>query len=665
MKRLRSFFFALLFIIFTSIAYPCGGPQTYPIDSPLLPIEDIGDSMTLTADDYGFYTRPRDEFLFLYPFWIIHKDILDDLWNISYKASYQSSEDGKKVFLINEELLKQTPDLSSFESFLSSTNWAGAKIAAEKIIKHIIDMPSNQAQLHNQALKRALEFWELEPHLKEIPESVAKSFFLDNTFFTTKLAKPFQEALTIRNLKREEIRAFLTANPRTARSASLQFVILQETMKNKIPNGWPSENMLSKDTWNQLETMIDDWLRQFPNHPLADLVQLMKVRLYYFKLDYKAAFSVLLKMYPKHLPRVLAEMRHIGEGGSEQIVNDETVDPILRTALLPVVGVTPEQWDKLWLLSEVNRNQAWAINLQERLLYLAVREGDFPHRSVVFSSLKKFPDRPDNPTQLWGELRLLVLLENEQWDKAWSEAASLPEDETVAILKARYYIIHGNAWEAVKLKKLPWYSKRYLIDVLLSIGDLKKILPEEEKKAEYEVILTIAIHQAYAGDWDTAANMIKKVDLEKAKLWKQCAELYRNNSQDGLLQWARFLNENDGMIFYGNDIAWYRSLNYRNDSINRSASYIRKEWTVEYEKSAIECHLLNSTELWLALQTYIKYLSKASPSPQACEVLKEADLCYNKLINYDSNNSQFWSNYFKDNQFIAQLRSDGVRLRKK
>ncbi len=670
MKRLSFFVSVLTFIIFSVNAYPCGGPEYNQIDFPLKSINEILCSIYNSDAIYDeYWSDPRDEFLFLYPFWLTHKETIEDLWNISYKGVSHESYDDNGIFreILEEESLTQTPDLASFELAISQKDWVKAKTVAEKIICQITDMPANQAQLHNAIFKRALEFWELAPHLGEMSNDAARTFFLSKrTAIHIPLTKSFQEALVIRDLKRGEIPVFLTANPHTARAASLQFVVLQETMKQQIPNGWLAQigDKVSKETWSQLGTMIDDWLRRFSNHPLVDLVKLMKVRLYYFKGDKKAAFSVLLKMYPKHLPRVLAEMRHIvrwkSREVSEQIVDDETTDPVLRTALLSVVEIIkPEQWDKLWQLSEVNRKQPWAINLQERLLYLASKN------SGLFPLLKNFPTEPDNLTQLWGHLRLVGLIENEQWDKAWIEAASLPEDETVAILKARYHIVHGNAWEAVKEKKLPWDAKRYLIDVLLSTEDLKKILPIDDNQTQFEVILTMAIREIDTRGWNSAADMIKNIDPKKAKLWTQCAELHNNNSPDGLLRWARFLKEHDGMIFYSNDKNWYRALNYRIGAI----SPIRKEWRVEYEKSAIERYLLSSTELWMALRTYIEYLSKVSPSPKSRKILKEADLCYNKLINYAWNssikNDKFWSNYFENNQLIAQLRKDGVRLRKK
>lgn len=687
MKRITWLFLTVTTLIFfSSDVYSCSWQPSYRMGSLFAPDDYVVSTIALVTDDMNMHTIPRDEFLFLYPFWVEHKESLNDLWNISYKLSYKSYEGDypnyiRKYEIVHQETLTNKPDIESFEEAIAQQKWTNARNAAKKIINQIIDMPASQAQLHNDALKRALEFWELEPYINGIPGAVVKGFFLkDQNLVVTNLPKVFREALLIRNMKREEIKAFPIQNLHGARAASLQFVVLQEAMKQQIPNGWPFEisKKVPMETWGSLEGLIDNWLKQFPNHPLADLVQLMKVRVYYFKGDEKSAWNVLLKMYPEHLPRVLVEMRHLilhfgyGDRYVEEIVDDENIDPVVRTALLPYVSYInyaksskkllpkPELWDKLWELSEINQTQPWAINLQERLLYAAS-----VYDALQFSALTKYPSKPRNPTLLWGQLRLATLIKHEQWDKAWEQAISLPEDD-VAILKARYYILHGNAWEAVKIKALPWDAKRYLIDVLLTTDELKKILPVEDKKVESEIVLTLALHRASAGDWDSAISLVKRVEPEKAKLWAKCAELYKNNTQEGLLRLARFLKENDGTIFYGSNVDWYRTIS---SIFVYPSEKLCQKWTGQYEKNVISWHLTNSSELWRALQLYITYLSKALPSPKALAVLKEADECYNKLIVNDRDwmgyeAPLFWTNYFKSNQLIAQLRKDGVRLRK-
>lgn len=78
----------------------------------------------------------------------------------------------------------------------------------------------------------------------------------------------------------------------------------------------------------------------------------------------------------------------------------------------------------------------------------------------------------------------------------------------------------------------------------------------------------------------------------------------------------------------------------------------------------MERHLLQS-ETWLALDVYAQYLAKAPRSPEAPAALREADACYNGLLNHCQSCGDFWAEFLEQQPATEQLRRAGRQIRRR
>jgi hypothetical protein len=344
---------------------------------------------------------------------------------------------------------------------------------------------------------------------------------------------------------------------------------------------------------------------------------------------------------------------------------DRIDDPMLITGLALLV---PAHWESWWTLSEQHIAHAWAVNLQERLLLLAAQEATPGHLPV------HFPTAPRNPTPLWGKLRALALMRAARWDEARTALFSLQPDPEQALLAAAYHLMHGDPAQAVLVIGLPTDIRHYLLWVLLDEQALNGLLSAKNPEIRQEVQMARAIRLASAGQWREAVQLVQASQPARATLWLQAATLSADQTPSGRLKWARFLMAQDAQLFYGKDTTWYRSLNgrYRDLGERHSSSTSDKApqgspffLTPVQEQDAIARHLTQTTGLWPALKLYAAWLKTAKPSAEMRAVLKEADTCYNALVNWDATNSSFWANYLEHQETVAHIREAGKRAKGK
>ena len=659
----------------TGNVFACGGPATYNLDMPMHSLDSLVEALLSDESDYEIVTR--DEFLFLYPFKLqLHNDQeqsdIESLWALAYRG---------------DERLFGRPATDAFESALKRGDWRAAEPQAKRIINDVLDMPSVVADKYQAPLIEALEFLELQPYLTNTdPRTIAAAFW-DSSIAAdrSKLPPALLDVLEMRNLDRERVDEIISAKPKHPRMATLRFISLRNRFAREVPNGWVYDirKKVPKETWRGLEESTNLWLKDYPDHPLADLVLLWKTRIYYFEGDRQQAWKLLISMYPRRQARVLYEMRFMLMNFS--VPQDETVDaikdPILFSAFLPSVKISPEKWAAWWKISEENYSRPWARNLQERLLAKAVKQE---------GSLKlppSFPKAPRNPTPLWGELRALALMKTCNWEDAGKQLFSLAPDKDQAVLAAAYHLRRGKAAMAAQVIDLPADIRHYLIRVTVDYEDLQSLTTAKNPNIKREALFEQGVRLAEKGKWSEAAKMVLAADSDKGALWKKAASFSTDTSASGIIAWARFLKENNGTLFYGNDSAWYRTLSWRTRHLSQNRERIVKRakgeprtsrgaqeetytcsqklpWTPEHEEEAITQHFFRTTEMWLALQAYAAWLSTAKPSKEMTAAVKEADLCYNWLVNWDSGNSGFWREYLIDHPVVTQIREAGKRARK-
>ncbi|MBC7896061.1 MAG: hypothetical protein H7066_11670, partial [Cytophagaceae bacterium] len=81
----------LLLMLSAATASPCGGPETYPINAPLVTLDAQFDAVQLVSD--GFDARVRPELRFLAPFRRT-PGVTDALWRHVYEDAGWNSPPG-------------------------------------------------------------------------------------------------------------------------------------------------------------------------------------------------------------------------------------------------------------------------------------------------------------------------------------------------------------------------------------------------------------------------------------------------------------------------------------------------------------------------------------------------------------------------------------------
>ncbi|HJQ84358.1 MAG TPA: hypothetical protein VKA21_09805 [Candidatus Binatia bacterium] len=708
MRRLPALvLFALL--LAPPAALPCGGPNTDEIDCAL---HTLGETLhAIVWDVGGVDVMLRDEFRFLYPFGLTRGAAFDDLFRALYEAHWEAGgfdrqrrivcahdslgnrscapEEGldwerllravvEKVTICNAnggacvdadpEALRLTRLEEAFDASVESRDWTRAEQAARRIVTHVLDLPAAPASRHGRVLNRALEYLELAPAIPAADAETAVAFFrIGSPFDPARAPKAFQEAAMVRDRGREAAEALLAENPRHVRAGTLRFVALQETIKRDVPDGWRGEiaRRVPAATWERLLRAVDAWLADLPDHPLADLVGLLRVRLLYLKGDDAEAFAILRAIEPRHSMRAVGEMRYLvlqaGGGALASDLDVDTTDPALVTSLvLPEAPIPAARWTRLWQRAARDRSAPWSWNLQERLLAAAAREAE-PGRPFPTG----FPDAPDNPTQLWGLLRLVALVAAEQWPAARAQAASLRPTPDVARLAARMELVSGEAWAAAAVDGLPVAERRYLVRALLADDDLRQLVEHGPAAVRDEAAVALGIRAAVAGDWDRAIAAVRPVDPARADLWAKFHALGADGSASALLRQARLVGANRGRFWWGRDRAWDRAVQWRlarlEELTPEPSVPLRPGWTWDDERNAI-LRLLVADEAWLALRTLVAHLEAAPDSTARTAALAEANKAYNELLNYGPL-SPFWTKRLADADTVARLRAIGRTIR--
>ncbi len=573
------------------------------------------------------------------------------------------------------------PNTTTLNLALRDGDWETAHKEAREIVDQVLDMPGTVAEKYQSQLIRAVEFLEVEPLLQRIDPELMRSALWGwsepSARKSRDLPPEILDILEMRRLDRKKADRIIMATPNHPRMATLRFVALRNEFACRIPDGWLQhiQKEVAEETWNKLEASVDSWLKDYPQHPLADLVLLWKTRIFYFKGDVDAAWKQLLSVYPRRLPRVLYEMRyllahdwryrHAPEKNSYvQMSFHATNDPLLFSALLTTLHIDPEQWDQWWRVTEEHLNQPWAVNLQERLLAEVPRLSELP---------SLFPKESRNPSQLWGQLRAVALMKAGKWEEAEKQIFSLAPDEEQALLAAAFYLRRGRPLQAAQVPNVPKLIRLYLVRVIFDEEELRYLKTQVKNTTlEKETIRELGLRLTERGKWLEAAWLIRTIDPARSELWEDVARLMMDNSDRALLELARLFRDHAGKLFYDRTELWHPTVRGRYWRLRMSkklpTSRTENEefpWSTDRELRGIERHFEGNAEWWLALQTYVDWLTTAAPSPQMRAVVKEADFCYNRLISPGFWNSAFWSGYLSDHPVVKRLRKEGRRAKRR
>ncbi len=297
-------------------------------------------------------------------------------------------------------------------------------------------------------------------------------------------------------------------------------------------------------------------------------------------------------------------------------------------------------------VSEAHPKSAWAVSLQERLLFwAAVRASKDPLPT-------SFPSDANNPTPLWGKLRLAALIGAKHWESARKAIRALKPDPEGARLSAQYFLARKRPDLAVEVPELPSATKEYLLRVSVSDSALVRLERSRSKSLRKKARFERAVRLAARGKWRQGAKLLKKSDPARMKLWTKAAVLAEGGDAKRLA-YARFLRDHHGQLLYPADRGFYRGVSFRHQRLAPSAK----------EAEAVERALERSSERWLALETYTRWLGKHTSEPGARGVLSEADGVYNLLVNWAGGDYYFWGRYAKKTAEVAELRKLGKAIR--
>jgi hypothetical protein len=573
----------------------------------------------------------RVEFRFLYPFVKTHPE-LQPLWDFSHDSQPTVA----------------APNVSPFENALRAGDRKAAKAAAQQIVNDWYALPPVPAAAHADVFWRAIEYLELEPKLGNLKKDALADYFSAKP--SSKLVGPLRQASDVRAATPgPNAKSPPKSGANHPRAGSLELWAMQREFRAKVPDGYRDalQKQVSAATWRALEQQADRWQKAHAMHPLADLVTLWKMRIRYFSGDDSGAWQLLFDMYPRRRARVLAEMRFLllqdRLPTSAQI--DQLKDGELIAGLAGPKTIDEARFDRWWALAETS-TQPWAANLEERLLLwaaLRARTNPLPAR---------FPEKNQNPTQLWGKLRFAALVEARRWKSAREALLSLKADPEQARLATQYFVARKRPELALELPKLGADEKQYLSSVLCDDRALGVLEKSKSSSARKSARFERAVRLAASGKWRAASKLIEKDDPARTKLWRKAATLSEAGDKK-LVEYARFLREHHGKLLYAADRGFYRGVSLRYDALPAKSP----------ERQQIENALTRSSERWLALEAYARWLGKHANEAKARGVLAEADAVYNLLVNWAGGDYYFWGKHAAKLASASELRRLGKSIR--
>jgi hypothetical protein len=505
------------------------------------------------------------------------------------------------------------PPSTVMEAAVRSGNAADAEREARAVIDGIYRMPPVPAAHHRALLERAVEIVELAP------------------------------------------RPAPTVQPSSAQAhaASTEYRTLQEHLRSRIPDGWADavRKNVAPPVFVDLLREADAWLTRYPRHPLADMVRLSKIRVRYFQGDLEAAWDLALGLLPTRPIRALAEMRYLMLQGTAPsgAAQSRIQDFELVTALVTQDSLDAARFQTLWGRARSAKTGSTRTNLEERLLAWAARNASPGHLPG------SFPAQAEVATPLWGKLRAIALLKAEQWDRAREQLALVPPDAERTRLMGHLLVRTGHPEAAAALPGVDPRARQYLVGALLSDADVERLASSSDKAIRATATFEGAVRRAHQNQWADAIAAVARSRPDRAVLFRRARDISTSQAPERDLTWAHFLDEHDGRLFSDVDPGFYRAV----------SDYEEKLPAGTRERVQIRDMFMRSTERWLAIESYTRWLVAHPRAPNAREVLEEADRAYGKLTNFGGADTFFWGRTGRSTSVIADLLRVGAEIRRR
>ncbi|MBK6306285.1 MAG: hypothetical protein IPF47_11470 [Gemmatimonadetes bacterium] len=645
--------------------YPCGGPEFYEIDAPLL-TADAHLQAVEVVDDFDF--RPRAELRFLYPFLAAGTPRASAMWSHAYADGAWN----RPAKLDTLEALSLDGPVAAFERAGGRGDARELSRTARALVDAALDLPAVVADEYQPSVRRAVEALELlaAPGGASAltPAVVQRLYSADSLPAPDMRALPAlaQEALTVRALARDSLPAWGEAHPQSARAGSLRFVALQLAMKRGIPDGWAHDirDSVPAERWRDFSAMHDAWMRRFPQHPLAPWVTLSRLRLAFLAGDTATAWNTALAMYGAHPPRALDEMRYLlRQSMYPPSLDDPRIDDVLRAALLGEVRIDGERWRREWDRA-ATASAPWAFATRDRLMWHAARDST--------NALRLPPASLRAPaaalTPLGGVLRLVALVRAGRISEAIAQADSLgrdslASDSLVAPMRIQLLLAARRWRDALDAPGIDPSARQYLVRVLAPIRCWcrSRVAATPCSRSRRGAPRPRVSRRSGRGapaprPWGRASRRRPRRGDASNR-----SRPTARSPVDSPLRATCARTE----VVLGNDKVWYRSLNWRlrsvGDTVYRGFNPILP-WSADDETRAIGRHFRDGFEMYHAIKGYADFLARAPRSDaRRAAALREANLTYNWLVNWDNNNSPFWADALEAEGIGRTIRQAGRR----
>lgn len=637
-----------------SPAAACGGSAQAPVDAALVP-----GSAHINSWLWGDWEGPPPLTRFLYA---VHPTDPD---------TYAALE----IALYGQELLRggrptRKPSLEAFGQALHAGDHTGASRAAWRTLEQILDLPVPLATPYGAMLSEVVEYLELAPLLSVVPPAELAAYFPSGGADSSGDAGSSRrgvllDAAEVRGLAPDRAQALLEQKPDHPRAASLRWLRLRAHIATEIADGWDAADIRAHTAPGAADRLLaeaDGWLGDYPEHPLAEYVKLKKVRIHYLVGDPEAAWALLLELYPRHPARIANEMRFLIAAGTEPPETDLTaLRPELASALLPYVTLAPPVWSSLWRRAEAEPEAPWSLPLRERLLWQL-------HTTETRVLPEAFPQQASAPTPSYARLRLAALLSAGAWDPAWEQSELMLADTSfVAPIRAQLRLQSGDMLGALLEPGLEPRAQLYLLRTLAPDRVLRSLRNHDDEELRFQSRLILALRlRERARGWYRGARMLESVDPERSALWREGARLSARSTPDAQLQYARWLKTHAGEVFLPRDhteIVWYRNLPLTGPTPSSPPDRAPNlPFTLADEWAGTERWLRQAFATWAALQAYAHWLDHAAGREDPAlvrKVIREADECYNALLNYGSYDSYAWASVVVDSDAARTIRRVG------
>ena len=266
-----------------------------------------------------------------------------------------------------------------------------------------------------------------------------------------------------------------------------------------------------------------------------------------------------------------------------------------------------------------------------------------------------FPARAEVATPLWGKLRAIALLKAEQWDRAREQLALVPPDAERTRLMGHLLVRTGHPEAAAALPGVDRRARQYLVGALLTDADVDRLAVSSDKVIRDMATFEGAVRRAHHHQWADAITAVERSRPDRAALFRRARDIATSQAPDGDLTWAHFLDGHDGGLFSDGDPGFYRAVSDHEERLPSGA----------HERAQIRDMFMRSTERWLAIESYTRWLVAHPRAPNARDVLDEADRAYGKLTNFGGADTFFWGRTGKSTPVIADLLRVGAEIRRR